>query len=310
MKRTERKRLHLGIVGVAVMGLALLIAACGGGSSGATTAPDASGPAATPNLTRGNAEFGLTEEEVARRVDAVEAIITTCMTEAGFEYVPVDPQTARIAMDSDSKVSGTSPEDFRAEFGYGITTLYAGSDSQAVLGAGEENVRIRNALSPADRVAYNRALYGENPGATFVVGLDEETFARTGGCTRTAVEQVFSPDELGASFVNYEDEQDAQILADPRVVDAYTQWSSCMRDAGYTYKDPLEIEADLPARLSDITQGADPESLTGDAKTALAALQEEEKAIAAADYDCEQQHVKSVYDQVAADLFGAGAAGN
>ena len=268
----ERRRLHAITIVAGVSGLLLVLAACGGGSPAKKTE---SGGSPTPNLERGNAEFGLTEEEVARRVDAVEAIIATCMTEAGFEYVPVDPATARVAMDSDSKVSGTSPDEFRAEFGYGITTLYAGSDSQAVLGAGEENVRIRNALSPADRVAYNRALYGEHPGATFVVGLDEDTFSQTGGCTRTAVEQVFSADELGASFVNYEDEQDAQILADPRVVDAYTEWSNCMREAGYTYKDPVEIEADLPERLASITQGADPESLTGDTQAALAALQDE-----------------------------------
>ncbi len=289
---------------VVVASLLLVLAACGG-SSGANIP---AGGSPTPNPERGNAEFGLTEEEVARRVDAVEAIITTCMMDAGFEYVPVDAQTARIAMDSDSKVSGTSPDEFRTEFGYGITTLYAGSDSQAVLGAGEENVRIRNALSPSDRVAYNRALYGENPGATFVVGLDEENFSQTGGCTRSAVEQVFSADELGASFVNYEDEQEAQILADPRVIDAYTNWSSCMREAGYAYKDPPEIEADLPARLASITQGADPETLTGGAQAALSALQEEEKAIAAADYDCEQQYVAATKRQVASDLFGVGAA--
>jgi hypothetical protein len=289
---------------IVVAGLLLVTVACGGGSSATKNEP--SGPS-TPNAERGDAEFGLTEQEVANRVDAVEAIVATCMTSAGFEYVPVDPATARIAMDSDSKVSGTSPDQFRSEFGYGITTLFAGVDNQATLGAGEANVRIRNALSAADRVAYNRALYGENPGATFVVGLDEETFSQTGGCTRTAVEQVFSADELGASFVNYQDDQDAQILADPRVIGAYTNWANCMREAGYTYKDPLDIEADLPERLTSITLGADPASLPTDA---LAALQEEEKAIAAADYDCEQQYVADTKQQVAADLFGAGAAGN
>jgi hypothetical protein len=307
LSNTKHRRLLLGIGVTSVAGLLIVMAACGGGSSANKT--DSSAPS-TPNAEQGDAEFGLTEQEIARRVDAVETIVATCMNSAGFEYVPVDPATARIAMDSDSKVGGTSPDQFRAEFGYGITTLFAGADNQATLGAGEENVRIRNALSAADRVAYNRALYGENPSATFVVSLDEESFSQTGGCTRTAVEQVFSADELGASFVNYQDEQDAQILADPRVIEAYTNWSSCMREAGYTYRDPAEIEADLPARLTSITQGADPESLSGGAQTALAALQDEEVAIAAADFGCEQQYVADTYQQVAADLFGAGAAGN
>ena len=64
---------------------------------------------------------------------------------------------AHDAMDTNSKPSGLNADEFRAQFGYGITTLFAGADSQAVMGAGEQNIRIRSGLSAADRVAYDHA---------------------------------------------------------------------------------------------------------------------------------------------------------
>ncbi len=295
--------------GLFAFGLAigLLAAACSGGSAPATTAPDQPGDSAGQGGERGDAEFGLTEEEVARRVDAVESLIATCMTDAGFEYVPVDYATARAAMDSNSKPSGLNADEFRAEFGYGITTLFASAADQATLGAGEQNIRIRDGLASADRVAYNRALYGENPSATFVVALDEEDFSQTGGCTRAAVEQVFSADELGPAFVNYQNARDVRVDEDPRVIAAYRDWADCMRQAGYSYTDPAEIDADLASRLDTITGGADPEALSVDAQAALAELQGEERAIAAADHDCELKFVDAIKTQVATELLGPGA---
>jgi len=243
--------------------IGVLLVACGGGSQSPDQSSAATGlsnnasqsntasqgDTAGQNGQRGDAEFGLTEEEVARRVDAIESLIATCMNDAGFEYVPVDYATARTAMDSNSKPSGLNSDEFRAQFGYGITTLFAGATSQGVLGAGEQNLRIRDGLSAADRTAYNRALYGENPTATFVVSLDDENFAQTGGCTRAAVEQVFNPEELGPGFVNYQNAEGARIDQDPRVIAVYKDWAGCMRDVGYSYSNPSEIDADLASRL-------------------------------------------------------------
>lgn len=293
-------------IAAAVTGLTLLVAACGG-SAGTTTAPGGSGSAPTPNGEQGNEEFGLTEEEVARRVDAVESVIATCMSDAGFEYVPVDYATVRAAMDSNSKPSGLSADEFRTQYGYGITTLFAGAANQAALGAGEQNVRIREALSVADRAAYNRALYGENLSATFVVALDEEDFSQTGGCTSDAVQKVFSADELGAAFVNYQNAQGARIDEDPRVIAAYRDWATCMRQAGYAYNDTSEIDADLTSRLNTITGGADPETLPADAQAALSELQGEERAIAAADHDCELEFVDAIKTLVETEILGPNA---
>ncbi len=301
-------------VGLLMLGfiLTVLLAACAGG----TKPPDESinTPAVSPgsnagqNGQRGDAEFGLTEAEIATRVDAVESLIATCMRDAGFEYIPVDYATARAAMDSNSRPSGLSADEFRAQFGYGVTTLFASADSQAIMGAGEQNIRIRSGLSAADRVAYDHALYGENPSATFVVSLDDEDFSQTGGCTRAAVEQVFSPEELGPGFVNYQNAEGARIDQDPRVIAAKKDWAACMRQAGYSYDNSDEIKTDLANRLEVITGGAAPDTLPADAQAALAALQGEELAIAAADHKCSVEFVDPITTQVQTELLGPAGA--
>lgn len=278
---------------------AVFAAACGGSPS--------SPGGGSQSIDRGDAELGLTEAEVTKRVDAVESLIGTCMSEAGFEYFPVDYPTARKAMDSNSKPSGMKSDDFRKQFGYGITTLVSSPDSQATLGLGPRNISVRNQLPTADRIAYQRTLFGENPAATFVVSLDHEDFSQTGGCTRAAVVKVFSTDELGASFVNYQDAAAARVDQDPRVIAAYRDWGQCISDAGYRYGTPGEIEVDLSARLDAITGNKNPETLSADLKLALAELQGEEKAIAAVDHQCELDFVDAVKVKVENELLGPGS---
>jgi len=287
-------------------------------SSGTTTtlAPDIAAlgtgcsadlSAAAQNNAQGEEEFGLTEETIIARVDAVESLIACCATNAGFEYSPVDYATVRKAMDSNSKPSGLTGDEFRAQFGYGITTLYAGAGSQAVIGTGQQNIRYRDSLSPTDRVAFERTLFGDNPEATFAVSLDDENFAATGGCTKFAVAQVFTPDQLGASFVNYQNAAGVSIDQDPRIIAARKDWATCMRADGYSYNNTSEIDADLATRLNGITGGVDPATLSGEAQAALTQLQGEEIAIAATDKKCAVQFVDDIQLKVEAELLGPGA---
>ena len=287
-----------------------------GGAIGASPAPSAStGPSGGPTLTttfvrdetQGQEEFGLTAAEITRRVDATESLIAQCMTAAGFEYFPVDYATARAAMDSNSKPSGLNGDEFRKQFGYGITTLYAGPATQATLSLGKRNHQYKAGLSTADRVAYDRTLYGENPNYTFVVALDQEDFSQVGGCTRAAVQLIFSKEQVGASFVNYQNAAGTRVDADPRVIAAYKDWSSCMRQAGYAYNNPGEISADLVTRLDKVTGGVPPEALSAEARTALTALQGEEKALAAVDQACNLKFVKDIKLKVETEILGPAA---
>ena len=258
----------------------------------------------------GTEEFGMTKEELVASIEAVEALIADCMSEAGFEYIPVDYLTVRKAMTSDKSAAGLSDEEYRATFGYGISTRLdvaeappqlAGPDTVVQIGLGEQNVEIFKNLSEADQDAYNHTLFGENTEATFAYTLEDEDFSETGGCTRAAIEQVFSPEELSASYYN---PGDALIEQDPRVIEAVANWGDCMREEGFDYNNPEEVETHIEDRLEAILDGADPATLSADAQAALAELQGEERAIAVRDLECEEEFIEPVVQQVETELYG------
>lgn len=271
-------------------------AATGSGIPSASGAPTASATAAGP---LGTEEFGLTFEQLVSRVEAVETRIGACMAVAGFEYVANDFATVRQAMTSDKSAPGLSDAAFIRQYGYGITTQL---DKPIVrLGLGEDNRRIREALSEAGRVAYDHALLGEDREAVFAYALEAEDFSRTGGCTRQAVEQEFSPEEVRQAYFN---PVDALVLEDPRVIDALARFASCMRGAGYEYGHPDDVEADLLERLDSVTGGADPSTLSGAELNALTALQDYERAVVPVAVECETTLLEPVIDTVEFELLG------
>lgn len=276
-----------------VLFLTVCLAACGGLGS---AAPTASG---NPAGQLGTEEFGLSMEELVSRVEAVEASIGECMSAAGFEYIPVDFATIRSAMTSDKSAPGLSQAEFYQQFGYGISTQF---DKPIVtLALGEDNQRIRDSLSEGDRTAYDRTLLGENGEAVFAYALEQEDFSRTGGCTRQAVEEQFSEEEVSQTYFN---PVDALILQDPRVIEALDAFAGCMQDAGYEYAAPDDVEADLLRRLDAITHGADPTTLTGSALDALTTLQVYERGVVPVAVECETTHVEPVVDAVSEELLG------
>lgn len=272
-------------------------------------APAPSSP--SPERLPGSEEFGLTKSELVQKIEATEATIATCMQKTGFQYVPVDYLTVRKSMDADKKAAGLTDEEFRQQFGYGISTRslsantppqLSGADHAATIGFGKQNIDLFNSLSAADQAAYNRALLGESATATFAVSLETEDFSTTGGCTRAAVEQIFKPEELHPAYLN---PGDALLAQDSRVIAATAKWASCMREAGFEYNNPEEIEPSLKDRMHAITGGAELVTLSPDAQEALTELQGEERAIAVADLECEEKFIEPVVRQVETELYGA-----
>ena len=281
------------------LALAVLTAACGA-NPGPTPTPAAGRP--------GTEEFGLTKAELVEKIEAVEALIAQCMSAAGFEYLAVDYDTVRKGMTADKALPGVTDEQFVAQYGYGIATLYTGLSPQlaqvptaAQIGLGAQNLRIFQSLSTADQVAYNLTLFGQNPDATFAVSLEAEDFSRAGGCTRTAVEQIFTDEQLSTTYLN---PKDALLAQDPRMIAAVQAFADCVRAAGFNYNHPDEIEADLKSRLDGITQDLPVEALSADARAALAQLQGEERAVAAAATQCESDIIEPVAIQIERELYG------
>ena len=303
LQRTDRRNTRgWRAVPVAALGLAVGwgAVACGGGSGSANPNGADSSPSASGTARFGPEEFGLTLDELATRIEQVEGLIGQCMADAGFEYVPVDFERVKAGMDADKSAPGLSDEEFVAQYGYGITTQFDKPGRE--IGLGEQNVASYEALSPAEQAAYDHTLFGENRDATFALSVEAEDFSGTGGCTRQAVEQSFTPAELDANYLN---PGDAVLEQDPRVVAAMADWSDCVASDGFTYAHPDDVETDLQQRLDALTAGADPATLTGPAADALAELQGEELALAAVATACEEDVVDPVVEEVETELYGA-----
>jgi hypothetical protein len=257
----------------------------------------------------GTEEFGLTSRDLVQAVEKVEALIAQCMREQGFEYVAADYSTVRRGMATIMSFPGLSEEEFIAEHGFGMSTLYTGQAPQLAdgyspgkAGLGERNIQIFNSLSPADQVAYNRALLGENTDMTFAVALDIEDFSRCGGCTLGAIEQVFEPEQLKESYYN---PRDALILKDPRMRDVLRKYADEMRKAGFDYTDPEEVEADVRERLYAITGGGTVplEQLSPEQLAALHQLQEYEGRVSVINFELEEELIEPLEERIEAELF-------
>ena len=237
--------------------------------------------------------LGFSGAGIRERQGRVEGVIRDCMKAQGFEYIQRDPLEQERALTG----KAMSEEEFIKQFGEGISTLFD-------RGFGREqtnpNDRVRSSLSEADRVAYDRALGGDNPSVTFADAVDSGDFSELGGCTKQASEAEFGGAEVVAALIGKLDGLDDGIGEDPRMVKAEEEWSACMAEKGYRYPEPADVEDDLTERFQaivgkDVPPGATtaPQGLSYDG-AALAALRQEELKIGQADLACEDRAIDPV----------------
>ena len=257
----------------------------------------------------GTEEFGLTPKELVQSIEMVEAVIAKCMRSEGFQYIAADYKTVRRGMSADKRLPGVSEEEFISKFGYGVSTMYTGRPLQLStgyspgrVGLGERNVDSYKNLSPADQVAYNRSLFGQNIDATFAVGLETENFSRTDGCTRKAIEEVFDPEQLKASYYN---PKDALINKDSRMKGALRVYAREMRKAGFDYNHPDEVEPDIRERLNALTAGGTipVEKMSPVQLAALKELQNYERGVAVVDFDLAQRIFDPVEEKIEKEMY-------
>jgi len=257
----------------------------------------------------GSEEFGMSQRQLVQAIEQVEQLIQKCMQAQGFQYVAADHETIRAGMKADKHLPGLSEEDFILRYGFGAATLYTGQPPQlatgyspAKVGLGERNVEIFRGLPPPDQVAYNRALLGDNPGATFAVALETENLSQTGGCTRKGIEQVFKPDQLKPTYYN---PQNALINNDPRMKVAIRKFAAEMKKAGFEYNHPDEVEPDIKTRLAALTNnGTIPiESLSPAQMSGLRKLQDFERRVAQKTFKLQEDLLGPVEETIQRELF-------
>ena len=282
---------------VLALTLAIALGACGG-----SAAEQRAGSAPTESATQSEPieEFGMTPSELAVAVDDVEGRIETCMQTAGFEYVAADWPTVQAAMNAFQSAPGLADDEYIAQFGYGLSTQ--AESPAARVGLGPANVAALNALGPVDQEAYLFTLLGESPFWTFAIALEEEDFSEVDGCTAEAVAAVFDVEELDPNYVN---PLDALVDNDPRVIQAIANWVTCMDEAGFgPFSHPDDAEDEVADRLDELVGSGTVNDLAGSELDALAELQGFERAIAAADEECDVAHVEPVADAVEEELEG------
>jgi hypothetical protein len=257
----------------------------------------------------GTKEFGLTEQELVQSIELVEKRIAACMRQQGFEYVPVDYTTIRQGMNLVETMAGMSEETFVAKYGYGISTFYTGLPPQlttghnpARTGLGQRNVELFRNLPAADQVAYVRALVGDNVEATFAVSLEEEDFSRCGGCTRIALEQTFTAEQLDASYYN---PLNALVNEDPRMKKALRKYSEQMRKRGFESVHPDDVKPDLMNRLDAITENRTIQfdALSADQRAALEELQEYERKVAWVSFKLAEDLFDPVEERILREMY-------
>jgi hypothetical protein len=249
-------------------------------------------------------EFGLTEVQFVDHIERTQALIADCMAEAGFEYIPVDVKTIEEAQARVRSDPGYTRRSYKEKWGLGVTTRFDNPVRDTGLGP---NLEIWKALPESDQEAYARTLWGDNPKYEFVFAFDEEDFSETGGCTREAVAQVFTPAQLKGTYVN---PKDVLVENDPRIIEAEDKWTECMRAAGYDYEDDQdEIIEEYEERLEELLGDDDPASLSGHRLAQLRRLQQEEIAVSLVDLECQIEHTDEVFRQVEIEVFGRPVSG-
>jgi hypothetical protein len=282
------------VTALVLAAIALGLAACGGG--GGSDKAGASQP-------KGGVEqqLGFDQATLDVRQSRAENRIRDCMHDQGFEYVPIDP-----AAQSSALFGSARGRDLERDYGYFVSTLW-GRGSRAA----DPNERIRKSLGPADRVAYDRSLGGDEPGATFADALDTGDFTKLGGCRRKAIDAVFGGAQVLSEIQGKLDRLDERITQDQRMVRATEKWAECMAAAGYHYTEPDSIDVILEKKLEKIVGPVPGKFQTGPPPGtqpqpydhgALAALQREEVATWRADTACERKHITAVEDKVRAEL--------
>ena len=257
----------------------------------------------------GSEEFGMSHRQLVQAIEQVEQLIQKCMREQGFQYIAADHETIRAGMKADKHMPGLSEEEFIQRHGFGVATLYSGQPPQlatgyspAKVGLGERNVEIFRSLPSADQVAYNRALLGESPGATFAVALETENLSQTSGCTRKGIEQVFKPDQLKPTYYN---PQNALINNDPRMKAALRKFAAEMKKAGFDYNHPDEVEPDIKARLAALTSSSTVplEKMTSTQQAELKKLQDLERRVAFKTFKLQEDILVPVEEKIQQELF-------
>ena len=245
-------RSHTWIRWIAAAGaVSLLATGCSKSNDGGSEA-EAEKDRVTINGLLGGPDYENMDGE-AMQVEIEEAT-AACMKEQGWEYTPVTyPDSYTEFSDEDYLEQLKSQGN-----GNVYWTLYPNGDGTETDLPTDEfvdpNTEYVESLSEEELTAYQNSLWGtpEEQEAANTIEIDPDTgdemWTLTGeqpGCQGKAYSQVYGDDptqspEYQEVVMEYYEELQARVDADPRMVEANDKWAKCMKDAGFDYKNQME----------------------------------------------------------------------
>lgn len=311
------------VAGAALVGL-LTLGACSGGA--ATPSPtDAAVTRTTGPLDEffGGPDADLSAEEMAAQERKVQESVVACMAAEGFEYRPWV-----MTAPSSTEYPDSTTRDFAEKYGYGISTFSI--DPDPTVQPTDPNQAIVEAMSAAEREAYEAALYGA-PVFASESGAAEPTAMPTPdpedlGCFGKAQQEIYGAGQVWSNefddLFNRMSELYEKVDDDPAVAQALDRWRTCMADAGHpglsSVNDPIQQISDRMNEFFTSAPGASPAPVPTDATgeldepgytgpdpddPALIQLRADEIALAVADFDCRQSSgYRAAFDAVSLTL--------
>lgn len=203
-----------------------------------------------------------------------EGLTAQCMGDLGFDYEP-------IITDQDSLVFSEGPlfgtREYVEAYGYGVWNPPRDPGGSVSSTFTDPNVDRVEAMSEAERTAYDLALKGEST----PMGDDGAIYYAGGGCSDASTMPVNDDTRYLLSIreeaVRFLDD----LLNDPAFSDVNAAWASCMSEAGYQERSPIAARYRVMDQHATETDG-------GEIAPENTARVEEEVRIATADLDCQE----------------------
>lgn len=310
----------------------------GGSTDGATLTAAEIGDMLFPSME--DFQGAEAEARFADEQRAQEELVGECMRNLGFEYTPVDYGSfaffgAADDLDPSSREWAETYGLGMSTFAFNEETLAEGIEDEFV----DPNQEYVEGLSESAQNAYYEALYGAQNFSESEFdeeGEGEITSFEPQGCQGEAFEATSSFAGLDTLYTEFGDQLEdlfERVEADPRMREVSDRWVTCMGEAGYTYNEPDDMYEDISSQMDELFQETfgsfeeqfesgtafeessdSSDSSTGDSSDSepafetpqpdaekLAALQDQEIAVAVASFDCGLNDGTAVFEEIAGE---------
>lgn len=232
----------------------------------------------------------------------IENSIATCMSEAGFEYIPRQVEESEYDWAEEEASVDRETKEWVAKNGYGMTMSEEDMEPVEEEMPEDPNMDYVDSLSETAQTAYYEALNGPDVWST-MTEEEMETYEykwEDAGCQGAADHEVRDDQELYTAPEHAPLFEAMQALwetstSDPRMTELNVEWADCMADAGYTdYATPedavnavMEASNALWENVEYDEESEEPPA--GPSDEAMAEVRKEELATALADFTCKEE---------------------